>query len=151
MVNQKNRDLHPFYSWLKSEPSKKWKHIGLTGLIGSSKAYILSHWREQIKGPLLIVVPHLRNAESLIEDLRFFQKETNGLFLLFPQWETLPYDDIPPHPEIIRERVNCLFSLLRGEEVTIVSSTKALMQKVLSPLDLREIRLFSFNRRGGES
>jgi transcription-repair coupling factor (superfamily II helicase) len=138
MVKQKNRDLHPFYSWLKSEPRKKWKHIGLTGLIGSSKAYILSHWREQIKGSLLIVVPHLRNAESLIEDLRFFQKETNGLSFLFPQWETLPYDDIPPHPEIIRERVNCLFSLLRGEEVTIVSSTKALMQKVLSPLDLKE-------------
>ena len=138
MVNQKNRDLHPFYPWLKSEPRKKWKHIGLTGLIGSSKAYILSHWREQIKGSLLIVVPHLRNAESLIEDLRFFQKEANGLSFLFPQWETLPYDDILPHPEIIRERVNCLFSLLRGEEVMIVSSTKALMQKVLSPLDLRK-------------
>src|SRR4030042_5747561 len=130
MVNQKNRDLHPFYSWLKSEPRKTWKHIGLTGLIGSSKAYILSHWREQIKGSLLIVVPHLRNAESLIEDLRFFQKETNGLSFLFPQWETLPYDDILPHPEIIRDRVNCLFSLLRGEEAMIVSSTKALMTKL---------------------
>ena len=138
MVNQKNRDLHPFFSWLKSEPRKKWKHIGITGLIGSSKAYILSHLREQTKGSLLILVPHLRNAESLIEDLKFFQKETNDLPLLFPQWETLPYDDIPPHPEIIRERVNCLFSLMRGEEVTIVSSTKALMQKVLSPLDLKE-------------
>ena len=137
MVNQKNRDLPPFYLWLKSEP-RKFKHIGITGLIGSSKAYILSHLREQTKGPLLILVPHLRNAESLIEDLKFFQKETNDLPLLFPQWETLPYDDIPPHPEIIRERVNCLFSLMRGEEVTIVSSTKALMQKVLSPLDLKE-------------
>ena len=84
MVKQKNRDLHPFYSWLKSEPWKKWKHIGLTGLIGSSKAYVLSHWRERIKGPSLIVVPHLRNAESLIEDLRFFQKETNGLPFSFP-------------------------------------------------------------------
>ncbi len=62
MVMHKNRDLHPFDSWLKSEPSKKWKHIGLTGLIGSSKAYILSHWREQMEGPLVIVVPHLRNA-----------------------------------------------------------------------------------------
>ena len=137
MINQKNRDLPPFYLWLKSEP-RKFKHIGITGLIGSSKAYILSHLREQTKGSLLILVPHLRNAESLIEDLKFFQKGTNGLPLLFPQWETLPYDDIPPHPEIIRERVNCLFSLMRGEEVTIVSSTKALMQKVLSPLDLKE-------------
>jgi transcription-repair coupling factor (superfamily II helicase) len=138
MVKHKNRDFHPFYSWLESEPGEQWKRIGLTGLIGSSKAYILSHWRERVRGPLLIVVPHLRNAESLLEDLRFFEKETNRSVLLFPQWETLPYDDISPHPEIIRERVNCLYSLLRGEEVMIVSSTKALMQKVLSPLDLRE-------------
>ena len=138
MVQEKNRDFHPFYSWLESEPWKKSKHVGLTGLIGSSKAYVLSHWREKVKGALLIVVPHLRNAESLIEDLRFFQKETDASSLLFPQWETLPYDDISPHPEIIRERVNCLYSLLRGEEVMIVSSTKALMQKVFSPLDLRE-------------
>jgi transcription-repair coupling factor (superfamily II helicase) len=33
--------------------------------------------------------------------------------------------------------VKCLFSLLAGEEVVIISSIKALMQKVLSPLELR--------------
>jgi transcription-repair coupling factor (superfamily II helicase) len=137
MVHQKDLDFHHFYSSLESEPWEKWKRIGLTGLVGSSKAYILSYWRQRVKGTLLIIVPHLRNAESLFEDLRFFEKETNGPSLLFPQWETLPYDNVPPHPEIIRERVNCLFSLLRGEKVLIVSSAKALMQKVLSPLELR--------------
>ena len=125
-------------TFIEFEPWKEWKNIGLTGLTGSSKAYILSHLRERIKGPLLIIVPHLRNAQSLLEDLRFFQKETDSIPLLFPQWETLPYDEIPPHPEIVRERVNCLFSLMRGEEAVIVSSAKALMQKVLPPLELRE-------------
>ncbi len=85
----------------------------------------------------MVIVPHLRDAESLIEDLCFFQREQSFLPLLFPQWETLPYDEIPPHPEIIKERVKCLFSLLRGEEVTIVSSIKALMQKVLPPPELK--------------
>jgi len=131
-----------FHSWFESEPWKRWRCIGLTGLVGSSKAYLLSYWRERITGPLLIIVPRLRNAESLLEDLRFFQKERNDLSFLFPEWETLPYDEIPPHPEIVRERVRCLFSLLRGEEVVIVSSVKALMQKVLSPHDLGE-SLFS--------
>ncbi len=132
----------PFHSWFESQPWKRWRCIGLTGLVGSSKAYFLSYWRERVTGPLLIIVPHLRNAESLLEDLRFFQKEMNDLSFLFPEWETLPYDEIPPHPEIIRERVKCLFSLLKGDEVVIVSSIKALMQKVLSPLDLKE-SLFS--------
>jgi transcription-repair coupling factor (superfamily II helicase) len=131
----------PFHPWLESEPWRKWKRIGLTGLRGSSKAYILSHWRERVRGPLLIILPHLRSAESLLEDLRFFQMETKNNSFLFPQWETLPYDEIPPHPEIVRERVKCLFSLLRGEEVLIVSSIKALMQKVLPPLDLKESTL----------
>ncbi len=91
-----------------------------------------------MRGPLMVVVPHLRDAAILLEDLRFFMKDQEVPSFLFPQWETLPYDEIPPHPEIIRERVRVLFSLLRGEEAVIVSSTKALMQKVLSPGDLRE-------------
>ena len=91
-----------------------------------------------MRGPLLVIVPHLRNAETLLEDLQFFINESDIPSFLFPQWETLPYDEIPPHPEIIRERVRVLFSLLQGEEAVIVSSIKALMQKVLAPVDLKE-------------
>jgi transcription-repair coupling factor (superfamily II helicase) len=125
-------------SWLDSEPWRKWKRIGLTGLAGSSKAYFLSHWRERLRGPLLVVTPHLRNAETLLEDVRFFTEGHEVSSFLFPQWEILPYDEILPHPEIIRERVRVLFSLLRGEEALIVSSVKALMQKVQAPADLKE-------------
>jgi transcription-repair coupling factor (superfamily II helicase) len=129
---------HSIDSWFASEPWRKWKHIGLTNLAGSSKAYFLSHWREKMRGPLLVIVPHLRNAEALLEDLRFFMKGSEIPTFLFPQWEILPYDEIPPHPEIIKERVKVLFSLLQEEEVVIVSSIKALMQKVLAPDDLKE-------------
>ncbi len=144
MVESDKRNPDPFHPWFESEPWKRWKRIGLTGLAGSSKAYFLSHWRERVKGPLLIIVPHLRNAESLLENLQFFQKETGDLLFLFPEWETLPYDEIPPHPEIVRGRVKCLFSLLNGEGAVIISSIKALMQKVLSPLELKE-SLFSLS------
>ncbi len=125
-------------SWFDSNPWRKWKRIGLTGLAGSSKAYFLSHWREKVRGSLLVITPHLRDAETLVEDLRFFTRGEEVSSFLFPQWETLPYDEIPPHPEIVRERVRVLFSLLRGEEVLIVSSIKALMQKVQAPADLKE-------------
>ena len=125
-------------SWFDAQPWRERKPIGLTRLAGSSKAYFLSRWREKVRGPLLVVVPHLRDAEILLEDFRFFMKDPEVPSFLFPQWETLPYDEIPPHPEIIKERVRVLFSLLKGEEAVIVSSTKALMQKVLSPGDLKE-------------
>jgi transcription-repair coupling factor (superfamily II helicase) len=125
-------------SWLDSEPWGKWKRIGLTGLAGSSKAYLLSCWRKKVSGPLVVIVPHMRDAEILLEDLRFFMSNSEVPPLLFPQWETLPYDEIPPHPEIVRERLRVLFSLLKGEDAVIVSSIKALMQKVLAPSDLKE-------------
>jgi transcription-repair coupling factor (superfamily II helicase) len=125
-------------SWFDSEPWRKWKRIGLIGLAGSSKAYFLSHWRQKVRGPLLVITPHMRNAETLLEDLRFFTKGKEIPSFLFPQWETLPYDEIPPHPEILRERVRVLFSLLDGRDVLIVSSIKALMQKVQAPAELRE-------------
>lgn len=104
-----SRGVSPFQEWISSEPWKRSKSVGLTGLKGSSKAFFLSLWREKGAGPLLIVVPTLQRAESLAEDLQFFGVGTNEVPLLFPPWETLPYDEIPPHPEIIRERVRCLF------------------------------------------
>ncbi len=129
-------------SWFDSEPWRKWKRIGLTGLAGSSKAYLLSHWRKRIRGPLLVITPHLRDAEALLEDLKFFTRDREVSSFLFPHWETLPYDEIPPHPEIVRERVKVLFSLLGGEEALIVSPVKALMQKVQGPADLKESVLY---------
>lgn len=142
MARSEKKNLYSFHSWFESEPWKKWKRIGLTGLLGSSKAYFLSHWRERVRGSLLVVVPHLRKAQSLLEDLRFFEREANDACFLFPEWETLPYDDIPPHPEIIRERVNCLFTLLNREDIVIISSIRGLMQKVLSPVDLKGSSFF---------
>jgi transcription-repair coupling factor (superfamily II helicase) len=137
---------HSIDSWLDYELWRKWKRIGLTSLAGSSNAYLLSHWREKVRGPLVIIVPHLRHAETLLEDLRFFMDDPEVPSFLFPQWETLPYDEIPPHPEIVRERVRVLFSLLQGEEAVIVSSIKALMQKVMAPSDLKE-SVFSLSVR----
>ena len=138
MAESVKEKLDSLGSWFDSEPWRKWKRIGLTRLAGSSKAYFLSHWREKVRGPLLVITPHMRNAETLLEDLRFFTKGQEVPSFLFPQWETLPYDEIPPHPEIVRERVRVLFSLLNGEEAVIVSSIKALMQKVQAPADLKE-------------
>jgi transcription-repair coupling factor (superfamily II helicase) len=123
-------------SGLEMESRKGLKRTGLTGLKGSSSAYLLSLWRGKVRGPILVIMPHLRETEYLLEDFRFFQREGDGIACLFPQWETLPYDEIPPHPEIIRERVNCLFTLMRDEDATIFSSVKALMQKVLLSSDL---------------
>jgi transcription-repair coupling factor (superfamily II helicase) len=130
----KNQNLE---KWLESESWRESKSIGLTGLKGSSKAYVLSHWRKRLRTSCLVIVPQLRDAESLLEDLVFFQSVKETKPILFPPWETLPYDEIPPHPEVVRERVKCLFSLLEDKEIMVVTPVKALMQKAISPVDLK--------------
>jgi transcription-repair coupling factor (superfamily II helicase) len=142
--NSKNQALE---KWLGSESWRGSKSIGLTGLKGSSKAYALSHWSERLRTPCLVIVPQLRDAESFLEDLLFFQNVREAKPILFPPWETLPYDEIPPHPEVIRERVKCLFSLLEDKGITVITPVKALMQKVLSPVDLQTS---SFSLSAGE-
>ena len=67
-MKEKHRPLGP---WFNSEFWKKGKRIGLTGLAGSSKAYLLSFWRERTTGPLLIITPHLQHAEALLQDVQF--------------------------------------------------------------------------------
>lgn len=151
-----------FFSWMKSQPERDWRRIGLTGLKGSSSAYFVSCWRRIEKGPLLVILPRLREAELFLGNLRFFYPEAPKEAILFPPYETLPYDHIPPHPEILRERMKCLFSLLQGKEVIIVTSARAILQKVISPVQLRESilslrkgeevdreQLVSFLRNGG--
>lgn len=133
-MEDKTRGL---YNLFESFISEKFKYIGLTGLGGSSKAFILSNLRKRVKGPFLIIVPHLKNAQALIEDIIFFDKDLEPIISLFPQWESLPYDEIPPHPEVLRQRVKCLYSILRNyEKIIVVLPIKAVMQKVISPEEL---------------
>lgn len=136
-----NRTFPTFKSFFESGCYRESKQTGLTGLKGSSRAYLLSLWREKVRGPLLVLTPHLRDAEYLLEDFCFFQRGGDEMASLFPQWETLPYDGIPPHPEIIRERVHCLFRLTTDEASVVFCPVKALMQKVLHPLDLKRSTL----------
>ncbi len=127
--------------WLDSRTWQAHRSVALTGLKGSSKAYFLALWQEKRREPFLVVVPRLDEAQSLLEDLRFFRKNQSFPLLLFPPWETLPYDNIPPHPEIVRERVRSLFSLLRSERVGLIAPARALMQKVLSPGELESLTM----------
>jgi transcription-repair coupling factor (superfamily II helicase) len=135
---------------------------GWTGLGGSSKAYLLARWAETRPGPGLIAVASPERADGLVEDLRFFLGPRTEHLYLFPQWETMPYDDIPVHPEIVRERVKALYSLSRDAEALVVAPVRALMQRVLLPGKLGEAlfpiavgdeidrdRLVDFLDRGG--
>ena len=57
--------------------------------------------REQ---PLLVLTADARSAQQLQADLQLLAPADLPVILI-PDWETLPYDHFPPHPEIIAERI----------------------------------------------
>ncbi|MGQ9636779.1 MAG: transcription-repair coupling factor [Thermodesulfobacteriota bacterium] len=150
------------FSLLHSDSSRPWRQVGITGLKGSSAAYVLSCLQDGHRGSFLILCPRLRDAELFMGDLQFFYGKKIKDPLLFPPYETLPYEGLPPHPEILKERMRALLALLEKKSVTLVTTASAILQKVLSPPQLRESifslhrgeevdreRLVSFLREGG--
>lgn len=101
------------------------------GLVGSSRAYMLSRIREQCQAPLLVIVPTHREAETLWEDFRFFSRDDKASTLLYPAWESLPWDTIPPTPDTIAERLKVLFHLNQDNGTICFASARAVLQRVI--------------------
>jgi transcription-repair coupling factor (superfamily II helicase) len=81
------------------------------------------------------------DAQRLREEIPFFEP---GLrVVLFPDWETLPYDQLSPHHDLVSERLATLYQLMRRDfDVAIVPVTTALYR--LAPVEYLAARSFSF-------
>ena len=65
------------------------------------------------------------DAQRLIDELPFFSPHIRCV--LFPDWETLPYDNFSPHQDLISERLATLWRISQGEaDVILVPATTAL-------------------------
>ena len=53
------------------------------------------------------------DALRLLNVLAFFAPDLRSL--LFPDWETLPYDHFSPHQDLISERLSALWRISQGE------------------------------------
>ncbi len=96
------------------------KHFG--NLPGASLALAISEIAKQHTSHTLLVVPDPQIALKLQAEIsQFLDQEVN----LFPDWETLPYDNFSPHQEIISDRIAHLYklpSLSKGITVAPVST-----------------------------
>jgi transcription-repair coupling factor (superfamily II helicase) len=112
----------------------------VVGLKGSSKAFILSLLALESGLPLLVITPRPTDAGTFSEALRFFTKPGKEI-LAFPPWETIPYDEIPPHQEIEDRRVETLSQAAVQNGTIIVTSIQALMQRVMIPQVLKHLTI----------
>ncbi len=86
-------------------PSLRW-----IGLAGAATALHVARAATAAPGPLLFVVGDAATAARLEEELAFFCPADVPV-QAFPGYETLPYDQFSPHPDIISQRLGALARL----------------------------------------
>ncbi len=108
------------------------KRFTLPQPVGSADALLLARLglREKALGKLTaIITPDATTAQRLLDELVFFAPELRCV--LFPDWETLPYDPFSPHQDLISERLATLWRISQrdkdtGADLVIVPATTAL-------------------------
>ncbi|PPC97910.1 MAG: transcription-repair coupling factor, partial [Methylotenera sp.] len=80
--------------------------------------------------PLVIITAGGFDAQRLLEEIPYFAPSLS--VHLLPDWETLPYDQFSPHPDLISDRLTTLYHIAQNAcDVVIVPLATALIR--LSP------------------
>ena len=101
-------------------------------LYGSSLSLALAEFCEQTHGAKLLITPDNLSAAQLLAELTFFitDKDSSQEILLFPDWETLPYDRFSPHQDIISERLLALSRIQQASNIIVISAASTLMHRL---------------------
>ncbi|MDP3865668.1 MAG: transcription-repair coupling factor [Rhodoferax sp.] len=129
----------------KLSPGKRYT---LPRPVGSADALLLAQLalRDKTKHQVTaIVTANALDAQRLIEEMAFFAPALRCV--LFPDWETLPYDTFSPHQDLISERLATLWRISQrdhdtGADVVIVPATTALYR--LAPPSFLAAYTFQF-------
>ncbi len=80
--------------------------------------------------PLVVITSNAFDAQRLLEEIPYFAPSLS--VHLLPDWETLPYDQFSPHPDLISDRLTTLYHIAQNAcDVIIVPLSTALIR--LSP------------------
>lgn len=114
-------------------PSSSSNDLSWVNLHGSSPALALAKLIDKTPGRVMVVTADATQAHRLEEEVRFFAGEKTDYhddITLFPDWETLPYDNFSPHQDIISERLSVLARLPSAQRGALIVSANTLMQRI---------------------
>ncbi|MFB2538325.1 MULTISPECIES: transcription-repair coupling factor [unclassified Acinetobacter] len=100
---------------------KKGERRWLGNLQGSAASLILAEIQQQQPQLMLVIANHSNHLAQLEAELHFYGIEPQ----VFPDWETLPYDRLSPHQDIISERLALLSNLPKTGVILITAATLA--------------------------
>jgi len=105
------------------------KRINLSGLQGSSYAFVAARIAAKAKRPLLFITPSERQAELAVQNISLFSSIP---VILYPGFDIPPYTPLSPDQATVAERLNALYRLLTADgPVIFVASCESLLRRVM--------------------
>ena len=110
------------------------KKFTLAKPAGSADAALLAELitREKMQGRrVAIITADAFDAQRLLDELLFFAPDARCV--LFPDWETLPYDTFSPHQDLISERLASLWRISQGEADAVLMPAATALYRLAPP------------------
>ncbi|HDZ8831978.1 TPA: transcription-repair coupling factor, partial [Aeromonas dhakensis] len=112
---------------LPALPAKAGQKLTLGQLTGSSLSLMAARLTEEAHRPVLLVTADTPSALRLEQELQYLLADKGCPVLLFPDWETLPYDTFSPHQDIISQRLETLYKLPQMSSGVLIVPISTLM------------------------
>jgi transcription-repair coupling factor (superfamily II helicase) len=130
-MNDSNRPIFPAPPLPKAGQQRAWWRAPASP---SALAFHIAAAAAAHAGPLLAIARDNHSAHQLESDLRTLLGGDESLPIVnFPDWETLPYDQFSPHPDIVSQRLAALHRLPMLKRGIVVVPVQTLLQR-LAPL-----------------
>jgi transcription-repair coupling factor (superfamily II helicase) len=118
---------------LPALPQTGGEHRSWQGLPGCAAALALAEMAQRHAGLVVAIVANEPQAYKLEEELRFFAGGADGAahpVIHFPDTESLPYDPISPHQEILSDRLAALYRLPEQRRGILIITPAALIERL---------------------
>lgn len=117
-------------------------------LPGAALALAIAELKERTQRPLLCLIDSPAAIDQLVLDLQALRSSTRWQTLVFPDWETLPYDNFSPHEDIISDRLAVLKQLPAGPDAIILATVANSCHRLMPRATLLET---AFSWQTGQS
>ncbi|MCY7294221.1 transcription-repair coupling factor [Alteromonas sp. a30] len=108
-------------------PKKAGDHQHWANLQGSAASLAISQAAKTFANRVLLVTSDTPSALKLEKEIRFF---SDAKVQVFPDWETLPYDNFSPHQDIISQRLETLYQLTQPKSGIFIVPVNTLLQRM---------------------
>lgn len=130
----------------------KYKIQTIQSPAGSSDSWLIAHQALQLHNTvknftMCIVCANSADVTRINDELHYLLINTplNQVIHILPDWETLPYDQLSPHQDLINERLSTLYRLISGDIRILITHISTAAHK-LTPAHFIEQYSFTFNK-----